>query len=64
MSKDLDYFLMFLLKLFLVEISFGWFLAVEMPLQILFGSFFDEIWLVKISLQVYLGNMLVSCFCW
>ena len=48
----------FLLKLFLVGISFGLIFWVEMPLQRLFGRVFFLIWLVKISLQIYLDRML------
>ena len=49
----------FLLKLFLVGISFGLIFWVEMPLQRLFGrGCFFLIWLVKISLQIYLDRML------
>ena len=47
-----------LLKLFLVGISFGLNFWVEMPLQRLFGRGCFEIWLVKISLQIYLDRML------
>ena len=47
------------MKLFLVEISFGWTFWVEMPLQILFGrGFFEFGWLR--SFFRYLGRMLVS----
>ena len=47
------------MKLFLVEISFGWTFWVEMHLQILFGrDFFEFGWLR--SLFRYLGRMLVS----
>ena len=42
----------FFLKLLLVEICFGWTFWVEVPPQILFGTFFPN-WLVKISFQIF-----------
>ena len=46
-------------EMFLVGISFGLIFWVEMPLQRLFGrGCFFLIWLVKISLQIYLDIML------